>query len=151
MNTHFTRLHNMSSRKWFSLGAVAAVLIAAAGPGEVITIWAVCGYPPGNNASPPDSSAQCSMVVISPIYRAAPVYLAHGWQRTTTRKDGSKFTYTDTIAAGVLVRSFVWLDGQVRLVDGVLSRDGKIVSDGRLLDRAESPDYVGLYAQPGGG
>jgi len=151
MNTHFTTLHNMSSRRWFSLGAVAAVLIAAAGPGEVITIWAVCGYPPGNNASPPNSSAQCSMVVISPIYTDTPVYLAQGWQRTVTRKDGSKYTYYDHIAEGMLVRSFVWLDGQVRLVDGVLSRDGKIVSDGRLLGRAEWPDYVGFYAQPDGG
>ena len=145
MNTHFTTVHNVSGRKWFSMGAVAAIVIAAAGPGEVITISAICGYPPGH-----DAAAQCSMVVLSPIYSDTPVYLAQGWQRTVKLKDGSTYTYTDRIAAGMLVRSLVWSDGGVRLADGVMTNDGRICVGGQLLDRADSPEAAGLYAQGGG-
>ena len=144
MNMRFAVLHNMSSRKWFSVGTVAAVLIAAAGPGEVITISAICGYPPGHVAS-----AQCSMVVLSPIYTDTPVYLAQGWQRTVALKDGSTYTYTDRMAAGMLVRSFVWSDGGVRLADGVMTSDGRVCVDGQLLDRADSPEAARLYVQGG--
>ena len=150
MNMRFTTLHIMSSRKYFSVGAVVAVLIAAAGPGEVITITALCNYQQPGGDDSPGAYAECSMVVVSPIFRDTPVYLAQGWQRTVRRKDGSIYTYTDTAAAGLLVRSLVWLDGQVTLADGIMTREGRVLVGSQLLDRADSADAARLYAQGDG-
>lgn len=150
MNLRFGTLHNMSRGRCFSVSVLVAMAIAAAGPGEVITVSAICDYqsPGGDSGS---SAAERNMVLISPACSSTPVFLAQGWQRTVTRKDGTTYTYYDLTAAGMLVRSFVWLDGQVRLADGIMTRDGRVCVGGRLLERADGPQAARDYLESGGG
>jgi hypothetical protein len=79
------------------------------------------------------------VVVGSPVSQDRPVYLAQGWERTTKLKTGEIFTWRDSVAEGMLVRAFVETSEGVRLVDGVLTHDGRVAAAGNLYQFAHPP------------
>ena len=130
----------MSSRQWYMVGAIALVMLTATGPGQVITLVADCYWSTSPSGPILHSGAESYLIVRSPVAAARPVYLATGFQRSHRLKDGTVLTYTDNIAVGMLIRTYAWDEGQVRLVDGVLTSDGRVMVDGRMLDRANGPN-----------
>ena len=131
------------SGTWPVIGAIALLLIYGVSPGEVITLEADCTCSPSVGSTQPDSSAECCLVVGSPVQQDRPVYLALGWKRTTKLRTGEVLTYYDTAAEGMLVRAFVNTSDGVRLIDGILTHDGQVEAGGNFYQFAQGPPTGG--------
>jgi hypothetical protein len=127
------------SRQWPVIGAIALLLIYGVSPGEVITLKADCTTSASVGSTQPDASAECLLVVGSPIRQDRPVFLALGWKRTTKLRTGEILTYYDTAADGMLVRAFVHTSDGVRLINGILTSDGHVAAGGNLYQFAQGP------------
>jgi hypothetical protein len=134
-------LQGVPSNRWFGIGAVVVLLIAATSPGEIITLRADCKCSYSVGSPEPDASAECCVVVGSPIPQNRPVYLALGWERITKLPTGEILIYHDTAAEGMLVKAFVNTSEGVRLIDGTLTHEGKVAAAGYLYDFAQGPAY----------
>lgn len=135
-----TSVQHMCRSRWFSTAAIALLLLAAAQPGDVITLAVTCRYAPAPNRPTVDTTTSCDFVVGSSVtLRDRPVYLAKGWQQTYRRPDGSTYLYTDNAANGVFVRTFADMDGEVKLVDGIQTSDGRVMVNGHLHERVGPP------------
>ena len=133
----------MSSGRWYLVGAIALVMVTATGPGQVIALVADCYWQASKTGPVMHSTTEYDLVVRSPVSAALaerPVFLASGYQRSYRLGDGSVILYTDRSAAGMLIRTYAWDEGQIRLVDGVLMSDGRVMVDGRALQPAEAPN-----------
>lgn len=143
MSDRTSWLQEVPSGRWLAIGAIALLLITSTKPGDVITLKADCttGWAVGD--IDPISQAQCLLVVRAlPIYDR-PVYLALGWERKTKLKTGEILIYHDTAAEGQLVRAFVDTDVGVRLIDGILTNEGKVAAGGYLYDISPRPTESG--------
>ena len=135
-----THRHTIGSHGMWCLAAAALVLTySTTSPGSLITLSASCDYQNYPGAPTTTAQASCILVILSPVYRQNPVYLTRGWKCVSTLPDGRKITRIDTAANGMLVRAFVWIDGQVMLVDGIQLSDGRIWHTGQALPRADEP------------
>ena len=130
----------MSSRRWYMVGAIALVMLTATGPGQVITLVADCYWSTSPAGPILHSGTESYLVVRSPVTAARPVYLATGFERSHRLKDGTVLTYTDNLAVGMLIRTYAWADGQVKPVDGILTSDGHVMVDGKMMERANGPN-----------
>jgi len=133
----------MSSARWYLVGVIALVMVTATGPGQVITLVADCYWQEYTNGPVMHSTTQSDLVVRSPVslvLAERPVFLSSGYQRPYKTRDGNVHIYTDLPAAGMLIRTYAWDEGQIRLVDGVLMSDGRVMVDGRALQPAEAPN-----------
>lgn len=121
----------------------AVVLLALAAtlrPGDLITIQAKArvGEEPSTSAR-----AGCLMVVRSPLFRNTPIFLAQGWERSKH------------LADGMLVRAYVHVGNEVKLIDGIQMSDGRVWCEERIYERAARPgppgQMLGVDTPPGGG
>ena len=96
-------------------------------PGDVVGIVVECEYSFGVDGEPIWASGVGSVALASPVVtrHGCPVYLAQGWARD------------QTLAAGMVVRAFVWMDGQARLANGLQLSDGRVLVDGQVRERAD--------------
>jgi hypothetical protein len=136
---------DFTNSRWPVVAAVVLLLAYGVSPGEIITLKADCTCGSEVGDTQPQSTAQCSMIVCSPVYRDWPVFLAMGWKHTTRLKTGEVMIFHDTVAQGMLVRAFVNTSRGVQLLDGILTRDGRIAVGGNLYDLAEEPEMAGHY------
>ena len=139
MHNQAAHLHSIASGRWLMVGALAALIVTSTTPGEVMTLTAQCTWAAGGQGPQISPLASCNLVVESPIAGDRPVYLAHGWARYYTRPDKTHVLWTDTNACGMPVRAYVWLDGKIKLMDGILTKAGKLMVGGTALDLADGP------------
>ena len=139
MHAFARSVQHMRSGPWYYVGVVALVMVTATGPGQVITLVADCYWSTSKSSPVLHTSTQTDLVVRSALQLAKPLYLTGAWQRTVKTKTGQTWVWTDNLARGMLVRTHAWDGGEVRLVDGVLTLDGRVMVDGKALERANGP------------
>jgi hypothetical protein len=125
MNKFFRVLGFCFALGYLIYGPALAVGGGTARSGDVVTVAADCEYSLG--LGDPDSEpASTDFALASPLRdeHQSPLYLAQGWQRN------------DGLAAGMIVRAYVVMDGRVELADGVQLSDGRVMVDGEILQRA---------------
>lgn len=123
-------IHRYCSGAWSVVGVAALVSLAQLSPGEIITIKASCTYLPSKRSEPYTVYNQIYVAFKSQFCNTRPYYLAQGWEKS------------NHLADGLMVRAFVNMYGDVKLVDGIQLSDGRIWVDGVAFERSQ--DYY-LY------
>ncbi len=119
----------IAKSRWYVVGAIALTLVAANGPGQVITLVADCYWKTSWEGPVQRTTTQTDLIVRAPASTGRPVYL-------TNVPPGP----VPGIAVGMLVRTYAWDGDQVVLVDGTLTQDGRVFANGKALERAFGPN-----------
>lgn len=117
---------------------LAAILFGTTSPGSLLTIQATCTYTADNVTY--NTQAASHLGVTSPVCSGSncPVYLAHGYKRVITHKDGTQTTYTDTLANGRKVRFLHRTEnGQFEVLEGIQLSDGRVLVNGTPVERTD--------------
>ena len=132
-------VHNTNSGRWYLVGVIALVMVTAPGPGQVITLAADCYWSTSKSGPVLHTSTESYLVVRAPAIWDRPLYLTNVRPLPIRHGSGPIATQAATPAVGMLIRTFAWDGGVVRLVNGVLMSDGKVWVNGRALVRADTP------------
>lgn len=123
-------IHRYCNGAWSVVAVAALVSLGQLNPGEIITFSASCTYLPSRRSQPRTVYDQAYVVCKSQFCNTRPYYLAQGWEKS------------DHLADGLMVRAFVNMYGDVKLVDGIQLSDGRIWVNGVAFERTD--DYY-LY------
>ncbi|MHB9037510.1 MAG: hypothetical protein ACYC64_12660 [Armatimonadota bacterium] len=123
------------------LVALTTTVSAAVKPGDTITITATCSYPIKYGSQTITAQRILTVIKASSAGSLWPraVYITNGWRRVVSPQGETTYVFYNPMTDGMLVRGFVLDQGQVRLVDGIQTSDGKIVVGNIAYVRVQSP------------